>query len=200
MKPFTAVTGAAIPLPLDDVDTDQIIPSAWLRDLHADLGEGLLAYMRRRPDGTRIEDFVLEQPAFRAAPVLIVGRNFGCGSSREHAVWALQAFGIRCVIGNRLAEFFSGNCLKNGVLALDLEEARVGGLMQAAQASQGREPFTVDLQRGEISGPGGLQMPFHVPEHQRTTLLEGLDEIGLTLRHLDLIEAWERRVQGFMGA
>jgi 3-isopropylmalate/(R)-2-methylmalate dehydratase small subunit len=193
MKPYTTVTGAAAPLPLDDVDTDQIIPSPYLKDLHADLGEGLLAYMRRRPDGSRVADFVLERPAFRAAPILLVGSNFGCGSSREHAVWALQAFGVRCVIGLRPAEFFVDNCLKNGVLPIALEADALQTLMAAAQACDGQAPFTVDLTACEISGPGGLRLPFSLPAAQRHALLQGLDDIGLTLLQLDLIEAWERR-------
>jgi 3-isopropylmalate/(R)-2-methylmalate dehydratase small subunit len=193
MKPFTTVTGPAAPLPLDDVDTDQIIPSPYLKDLHADLGAGLLAYMRRRPEGSRIEDFVLERPAFRAAPILLVGRNFGCGSSREHAVWALQAFGVRCVIGQRPAEFFVDNCLKNGVLPIALDADQMRGLMAAALACDGQEPFTVDLQAREVRGPGGLRLAFGLPDAQRDALLAGLDDIGLTLQQLDLIEAWEQR-------
>ena len=193
MKPFSTVTGAAAPLPLDDVDTDQIIPSAWLKSLDADLAQGCLAYMRRRPDGTRVEDFVLERPAFAAAPILVTGRNFGCGSSREHAVWALQAFGVRCVIGHRPAEFFVENALRNGLLALDLPLPALSELTAAAERADGAEPFTVDLRAGEISGPAGLRMAFAIDAGARIALLEGLDDIGLTLRHLDLIEAWERR-------
>ena len=193
MKPFSTVTGAAAPLPLDDVDTDQIIPSAWLKSLDADLAQGCLAYMRRRPDGTRVEDFVLERPAFAAAPILVTGRNFGCGSSREHAVWALQAFGVRCVVGHRPAEFFVENALRNGLLALDLPLPALRELTAAAERADGAEPFTVDLRAGEISGPAGLRIGFAIDAGARIALLEGLDDIGLTLRHLDLIEAWERR-------
>ena len=193
MKPFSTVTGAAAPLPLDDVDTDQIIPSAWLKSLDADLAQGCLAYMRRRPDGTRVEDFVLERPAFAAAPILVTGRNFGCGSSREHAVWALQAFGVRCVIGHRPAEFFVENALRNGLLALDLPLPALRELTAAAERADGAEPFTVDLRTGEISGPAGLRIGFAIDAGARIALLEGLDDIGLTLRHVDLIEAWERR-------
>lgn len=193
MKPFSTVTGAAAPLPLDDVDTDQIIPSAWLKSLDADLAQGCLAYMRRRPDGTRVEDFVLERPAFAAAPILVTGRNFGCGSSREHAVWALQAFGVRCVVGHQPAEFFVENALRNGLLALDLPLPALRELTAAAERADGAEPFTVDLRAGEISGPAGLRMAFAIDAGARIALLEGLDDIGLTLRHVDLIEAWERR-------
>lgn len=193
MKPYTTVTGAAAPLPLDDVDTDQIIPSAWLRQLDADLGEGCLAYMRRRPDGTRIDDFVLERPAFRGAPILVTGRNFGCGSSREHAVWALQALGIRCVVGHRPAEFFVENALRNGLLAVDLPAPALRELTEAATRADGTQPFSADLQACEIRGPQGLRWPFEIAPAARLALLEGLDDVGLTLRELPAIEAWERR-------
>lgn len=196
MKPFVTVSGAAAPLPLDDVDTDQIIPSPYLKDLHADLGAGLLAYMRRRPDGSRIAEFVLERPAFQAAPILLVGSNFGCGSSREHAVWALQAFGVRCVIGQRPAEFFVDNCLKNGVLPVALDAGPMQALMASAQACDGQAPFTVDLQACEIRGPAGLCLGFGLPAQQRQALLQGLDDIGQTLLHVEQIEAWERRLAG----
>ncbi len=192
MKPFVTVCGPAAPLPMDDVDTDQIIPSPYLKDLHADLGQGLLAYMRRRADGSRIENFVLERPAYAGAPILLVGSNFGCGSSREHAVWALQAFGVRCVIGQRPAEFFVDNCLKNGVLPIALDAETMQTLMTAALACDGQAPYTVDLQAQEIRGPANLCLGFSLPAAQRHALLEGLDDIGLTLQQLGLIEAWER--------
>lgn len=191
MKPFTSATGVAAPLPLDDIDTDQIIPSAWLKSLDADLAQGCLAYMRQRPDGSRIEDFVLERPAFRAAPMLVVGRNFGCGSSREHAVWALQAFGVRCVVGQRLAEFFVENALRNGLLPVDLPAVALSQLTEAAQRADGREPFSVDLLACEIRGPGGLCWPFEIAPAARQALLQGLDDVGMTLQQLDLITAWE---------
>ena len=120
-EPLIEVHGAAAPLLRDDVDTDQIIPSAYLKDMNADMAQGLLAYMRRTPDGQVNHDFVLERPAFKAAPILIVGSNFGCGSSREHAVWAIKAFGIRCVIGVAMADFFRENCVNNGVLPISLK-------------------------------------------------------------------------------
>jgi 3-isopropylmalate/(R)-2-methylmalate dehydratase small subunit len=195
MKPFLQVTGAAIALDMTDVDTDQIIPSAYLKDLHADLGHGFLAYMRRRPDGSSVADFVLEKPQFQGAPILVVGSNFGCGSSREHAVWALQAFGIRCVIGHRLAEFFTDNCLKNGVLPIELDADTHHSLMRAALASNGMDSVTVDLQTCQITGPAGWHASFSMEAHQRVALLEGLDDIGLTLQSLSLIEAWERKHQ-----
>jgi 3-isopropylmalate/(R)-2-methylmalate dehydratase small subunit len=195
LKPFVKVAGAAIPLPMDDVNTDQIIPSAYLKDPNADLGKGFLSYMRIREDGTHITDFVLEKSQFQGAPILLVGSNFGCGSSREHAVWAMQAFGIRCVIGHRLAEFFTDNCLKNGVLPIELDVATMDRLMQAVLESDGRDIVTVDLQVSEIIGPQELRIPFSIGAHQRSALLEGLDDIGFTLQYLDRIEDWERRFQ-----
>ncbi|MDB5856949.1 MAG: 3-isopropylmalate dehydratase [Ramlibacter sp.] len=194
MEPFLSVTGAAAPLPLDDVNTDQVIPSAWLKDLNADLAEGFLAYMRRAPDGTRNTGFVLERPQFARAPILVTGANFGCGSSREHAVWALRAFGVRCVIGASPAEFFRENCLKNGVLPVTLDAGDMQQLMAQVLQADGHTPFTVDLQACEIRGPGGFRLPFEIGAGERAALLEGLDDIGMTLKSLPAIEAWEARV------
>jgi 3-isopropylmalate/(R)-2-methylmalate dehydratase small subunit len=191
MTPFTEVSGAAIPMPMDDVNTDQIIPSKYLKDLNADLSEGFLAFQRRRMDGTVITDFVLERPQFKRAPILVVGANFGCGSSREHAVWAMQAYGIRCVIGHQLAEFFMDNCLKNGVLPIELDVQTHQGVMQAVIQADGHTPIHVDLGRLQITVPGLGVVAFSIdPQHQRL-LLEGLDEISMTLKHLDAIERWE---------
>jgi 3-isopropylmalate/(R)-2-methylmalate dehydratase small subunit len=195
MTPFTEVTGAAIPLPMDDVNTDQIIPSKYLKELNADLSEGFLAFQRRRMDGTVISDFVLERPQFKRAPILVVGANFGCGSSREHAVWAMQAYGIRCVIGHQLAEFFIENCLKNGVLPIELDAETHQRLMQAVIQANGHTPVQVDLVRLQITVPAVGVVAFHIDPQQRRMLLEGLDEIAMTLKHLDAIEHWERATQ-----
>ena len=194
MEAFISVTGAAAPLLLDDINTDQIIPSAYLKDMHADLAQGLLAYMRRQPDGTSNTGFVLEKPQFARAPSLVVGGNFGCGSSREHAVWALAAFGIRCVIGRSHAEFFRENCLKNGLLPVTLDAPAMEALSERVIQADGHAPFTVDLQACEIRGPGGWHCTFDMAPHERTALLEGLDDIGVTLKHIDAITAWEARV------
>lgn len=193
MKPFVQIRGVAIPMPLDDVNTDQIIPSAYLKDLNASMAEGFMAYARRHPDGSPIATCVLENPAYRDAPILLVGSNFGCGSSREHAVWAMQAFGIRCVAGHRLAEFFRDNCYKNGVLPLELSALNIASWMEAAESCEGQQEFTVDLQTQQVSGPGGFHLSFEVPPAQRLALLHGLDEVGLTMQNLSLIEAWEAR-------
>jgi 3-isopropylmalate/(R)-2-methylmalate dehydratase small subunit len=193
VEPFRRVTGPAAPLTADDINTDQIIPSVYLKDLHADMATGLLAYMRRRPDGTSNADFVLEKPQYRRAPILVVGNNFGCGSSREHAVWAMHAFGIRCVIGHSPAEFFRENCLKNGLLPVVLTPEQMTTLVQHVTRADGHEPFTVDLETCEVRGPEGYVCQFEIAPHERTALLEGLDDIGLTLKHIDAIEAWEAR-------
>ncbi len=192
MLPFIEVQGVAIPMPMDDVNTDQIIPSKYLKDLHADLAEGFLAFQRRRLDGTIITDFVLERPEFKRAPILVVGTNFGCGSSREHAVWAAQAFGIRCVIGHQLAEFFIENCLKNGVLAVQLDAARHQQLMQDVILADGHSDMQVDLLNCQIRAPSGGVMTFEIDSQQRRMLLEGLDEIDMTFKNMADIERWER--------
>jgi len=192
-EPLLRVEGVAAPLLLDDVDTDQIIPSSYLKDMHADMAQGFLAYMRRGPDGQVHQDFVLERPVFRAAPILIVGRNFGCGSSREHAVWALRAFGIRCVIGVALAEFFHENCLNNAVLPISLDEATWGELSQWAREVDGQQALQVDLAERQIVAGPGKHWPFEIADHARTRLMEGLDDVGLTLKHREAIEAWELR-------
>ena len=192
MLPFIEVQGVAIPMPMDDVNTDQIIPSKYLKDLHADLAEGFLAFQRRRLDGTIITDFVLERPEFKKAPILVVGKNFGCGSSREHAVWAVQAFGIRCVIGHQLAEFFIENCLKNGVLPVQLDAARHQQLMQDVILADGHSDMQVDLLNCQIRSPSGGVMTFEIDSQQRRMLLEGLDEIDMTFKNMADIERWER--------
>jgi 3-isopropylmalate/(R)-2-methylmalate dehydratase small subunit len=197
VEPFRILTGPAAPLLLDDINTDQIIPSAWLKDMNADLAQGLLAYMRCRPDGSRNPDFVLENPQYNQARRLVVGSNFGCGSSREHAVWALRDFGIRCVIARSHAEFFRENCLKNGVLPIALHEPEMSALVQQVLQTDGGEPFTVDLESCEIRGPGATGAylcRFEIAPHERAALLKGLDDIGMTLKHLDAIEAWEDRI------
>lgn len=192
-EPLLQVRGVAAPLLLDDVDTDQIIPSPYLKDMNADMAQGFLAYMRRTPEGESKKDFVLERPAFRAAPILIVGRNFGCGSSREHAVWALRAFGIRCVIGVALADFFHENCINNAVLPISLDATVWRELADWAVAADGQATLAVDLASGTIAAGPSQRWGFAIAEHARTRLMEGLDDVGLTLKHQDLIKAWESR-------
>lgn len=190
-EPLLQIEGVAAPFLLDDVDTDQIIPSSYLKDMNADMAQGLLAYMRRTPEGHVKPDFVLERPAFKTAPILVVGRNFGCGSSREHAVWAIRAFGIRCVIGVALADFFRENCFNNAVLPISLEEPVWRELSEWAVKVDGTQALCVDLPQCTIEAAGGKRWAFDIPAHARTRLMEGLDDVGLTLKHVSAIEAWE---------
>lgn len=191
-QPFTTLTGVAAPLMMDDLNTDQIIPSEYLRRLHGNLAEGFLAYMRRRPDGSSNADFVLEKPQFRNATILVVGENFGCGSSREHAAWAMAAFGIRCVIGNSHAEYFRENCIKNGILAISVGRENMSGFAQTVSAVDGSRPFTVDLAAQTITVPGTAHSwRFDIDAYEKTVLLEGLDEIGQTAKYRNEIVQWE---------
>jgi 3-isopropylmalate/(R)-2-methylmalate dehydratase small subunit len=193
MKPFTQLTGVTAPLLDDDMNTDQIIPSAYLKDVNADLAEGLFAYLRRQPNGEKINSFVLEMDEFCQAKILLVGENFGCGSSREHAVWALQEFGIQCLIGKSFAELFRDNCLKNGVLTITLDEPEFKDVFKFITGSQSPQ-LTVDLEKCEISGQNKLLCRFNIQENERHMLLNGLDDIGLTLGDERLISSWENAI------
>lgn len=189
MQPFTVVTGPAAPLMLANVDTDVIIRIERLTTLGKDaLGPYAFEALRYRADGSDEPDFVLNQPAFRGAPLLIADSNFGCGSSREGAVWALQASGVRCVIAPSFGDIFFNNCFQNGVLPIRLPETQVRSL---AALAQGGAVFRVDLAAQVIEAPDGSHWPLEVERLRRDSLLEGLDEIGLTLRHAAAIDAWE---------
>lgn len=193
MKPFKLLFGIVAPLQIDDMNTDQIIPSAYLKDVHANLSEGLFAYLRRRPNGQRITSFVLEKEEFKNSKILLVGDNFGCGSSREHAVWALQEFGIQCLIGRGFAELFRENCLKNGVLTISLNEtnySKVSDYVHSVRSPQ----LTIDLLNCEIMHKGDKICDFIIDENERHMLLNGLDDIGLTLRDEEMISAWEKTI------
>ncbi|MCK9916017.1 3-isopropylmalate dehydratase small subunit [Microbacteriaceae bacterium K1510] len=193
-QPFTTLVGVAAPLMIDDLNTDQLIPSEYLRRLHGNLADGFLAYMRRRPDGSSNPDFVLEKPQFRNAAILAVGENFGCGSSREHAAWAMAAFGIRCVIGNSHAEYFRENCIKNGILAISIGRESMRAFAQAASEFDGHQPFTVDLGAQTIAVAGAQYLwRFDIDSYEKTVLLEGLDEIGQTAKYRNEIAQWEAR-------
>ena len=187
MEPFTAVTGAAAPLMLANVDTDLIIRIERLTE-RADLGRYALEALRYLPDGSPNPDCVLNEPRFRGAPILLAGRNFGCGSSREGAVTALRAMGVRCVIAPSFGDIFHGNCFKNGLLPVELPEAEISRLAAVARDAD----ITVDLARNVVTVPGEA-IPFKVDALQREGLLGGLDEIGMTLTWRDDIEAWQRR-------
>lgn len=194
MEPFTMVTGAAAPLMMTNVDTDVIIRIERLTSLPKDaLGAyafEALRYVDSDGGGDRVEDpsFVLNRPPFRRAPILLAGDNFGCGSSREGAVWALQGMGFRCVIAPGFGEIFASNCVQNGVLAVRLPHDAVAAL--AVQAGDGA-PFTVDLNEQSVVAPDGTRTSFAIEPLVRESLLAGLDAIGLTLRDADAIDAWE---------
>ena len=190
MTPFTVVTGSAAPLMLNNVDTDVILRIERLTSTPADgLGPYALEALRFHPDGTEVDDFVLNRQAFRGAPILLAGANFGCGSSREGAVWALQALGIRCIIAVSYGDIFYGNCFQNGVLPVRLPAEQIEAL---ADLSTTGASFTVDLMRNTITAPDSSTWPFTIQPLLRETLLEGLDQIGLTLKQADAIDAWEQ--------
>jgi len=193
MEPFVSLTGVAVPLLADDINTDQITPVH--RDLHPDYGKLLFARKRKRADGSDDPAFPLNQPQFRQAKILVTGRNFGCGSSRESAVWAFVAIGIRCIVARSFADIYRDNCLKNGVLPVTLAPADAPTFESLVVASNGGGAFTADLRTQTVTAPGGEVFKFDIPPEDRTTLLEGLDDIGLTLKHADEIAAWESRMQ-----
>ena len=188
MKAFRQHTGLVAPLARANVDTDQIIPKQFLKRIErTGFGEFLFYDWRYLPNGQLNMEFVLNEPRYQGASILVADKNFGCGSSREHAPWALGEFGFRVIIAPSFADIFANNCFKNGMLpiAVNVEE-----IMKRAQEREGYE-LTVDLERLVVEDADGLSIPFVVSEFQRYCLLEGLDDIGLTLRHEDLIRAYE---------
>jgi 3-isopropylmalate/(R)-2-methylmalate dehydratase small subunit len=187
MTPFLSSTGVAVPLLLDDINTDQIAPQQMDRRLDPDYR--VMFFRRQRQDA----DFILNQPHYASAAILVGGKNFGCGSARETAVWALMSWGIRCIVARGFADIFRENCLQNGVLPLELGESEHDALAARVVAADGRAPFTVDLTTQTISGPGGADITFDIAPADRLRLIEGLDDIGLTLKHADDIAAWEYR-------
>ncbi len=193
MQPFSTLTGIAAPLLLDDVNTDQITPIN--RDLNPDWAALLFATARKLPDGREDRNFSLNKPQFRRPSILVVGRNFGCGSSRESAVWAMLATGIRCIVARSFADIYRENCLQNGLLPVELKGTESEAFEQRVLAADGAAPFTVDLAAQSISGPGGGPIAFDIADSDRTRLLEGLDDIGLTLKHAQEIADWEERMR-----
>jgi 3-isopropylmalate/(R)-2-methylmalate dehydratase small subunit len=193
MDPVIKVTGRAVALDRADVDTDQIIPASWLKRIErTGFGEGLFSAWRADPD------FVLNQAEYRGANVLIAGPNFGSGSSREHAAWALQDYGFAAVISPRFADIFRGNSLKIGLLPVELPSETVERLMQAVKADPTIE-VTVDLESRAVSAPAaGVEASFEIDDFTRYRLMNGLDDIGLTLRHDDAIAAFEARRPGYL--
>jgi 3-isopropylmalate/(R)-2-methylmalate dehydratase small subunit len=192
METFTTVTGIAAPLLLPNINTDAITPMIAGRSLAADIGKLLFANWRYHPDGSEIADFVLNQPPYREAKVLVAGANFGCGSSRERAVWALMRFGIRCVIAPSFADIFYDNAFQNGLLPLALPAAGHAALADAVM--QSKEPVvTVDLEHCVLTDPDGRTIAFTVPAERRVALREGLEEIQVILRMEGDIDAFQGR-------
>jgi 3-isopropylmalate/(R)-2-methylmalate dehydratase small subunit len=196
MDKFTQLTGVAAPLPMINVDTDMIIPKQFLKTIQrTGLGRHAFSEMRYLDDGSESPDFVLNKPAYRNASILVAGENFGCGSSREHAPWALLDFGIRCVIAPSFADIFYNNCFKNGILPVVLPQEDVDKLLD--DASRGANAtITVDLENQRITGPDGGEIRFEVDPFRKHCLLNGLDEIGLSMEKADAIALHEARRRG----
>ena len=193
MEKFDTLTGVAAPLPLINVDTDMIIPKQFLKTIkRTGLGKHLFEEMRYDVDGAEKSDFVLNRPAYRDAKILVAGENFGCGSSREHAPWAIEDFGIRCVIAPSFADIFHNNCFKNGILPIALPQEEVDKLMDDAERGS-NAVLTIDLENQTISGPDGGSIPFDVDPFRKHCLLNGLDDIGLTMEKADAIGDYEER-------
>jgi len=193
MQKFTTLRGVAAPLPMINVDTDMIIPKQFLKTIkRTGLGKNLFDELRYETDGREKPDFMLNQPAYRKAQILVAGENFGCGSSREHAPWALLDFGIRCVIATSFADIFYNNCFKNGILPIRLPQSDVDLLMDDAKRGS-NAIVTVDLEKQEITGPDGGLIHFDIEPFRKHCLLNGLDDIGLTLEKAGDIDSFEQR-------
>jgi 3-isopropylmalate dehydratase small subunit len=192
MKPFTTLTAKAAPLDVDNIDTDQIIPKQFLKTTErVGLAKGLFYDLRFDAEGQPKAGFVLDDPLFAGAGVLIAGDNFGCGSSREHAPWALMDFGVRCIISTSFADIFRSNSLQNGLLLITLPKAATKELM--AEAKGGNHVFTVDLEGQVVTAPSGKTYAFEMDRGAKTKLIKGLDSIGETLGHASEIDSFEAR-------
>jgi 3-isopropylmalate/(R)-2-methylmalate dehydratase small subunit len=193
MDKFTKLTGVAAPLPMRNVDTDMIIPKQFLKTIkRTGLGKSLFFELRYDDAGKEISEFVLNQPAYRDAKILVTGENFGCGSSREHAPWALLDFGLRCVIAPSFADIFYNNCFQNGILPIMLPQADVDKLMDDARRGA-NATITVDLESQEIRGPDGGAIKFDIDPFRKHCLLNGLDDIGLTMEKHEHIQTFEEK-------
>jgi len=193
MDKFTTLTGVAAPLPMINVDTDMIIPKQFLKTIkRTGLGRHLFDEMRYDDKGEELPDFVLNKPAWRNAQILVAGDNFGCGSSREHAPWALLDFGIRCVIAPSFADIFYNNCFKNGILPITLPQEEIDKLMEDAERGA-NATVTVDLEAQEIRGPDGGCISFKIDPFRKHCLIEGLDDIGQTLQKQAAISDFEEK-------
>ncbi len=195
MDKFTTLTGIAAPLPLINIDTDMIIPKQFLKTIkRSGLGKNLFDEMRFDQSGNELPEFVLNKPAYRDAQILVAGDNFGCGSSREHAPWALLDFGIRCVIAPSFADIFFNNCFKNGILPIPLPQEDVDKLMDDA-SNGANATLTIDLEAQEITRPDGQKIAFEIDPFRKHCLLNGLDDIGLSLTKVEAIDAFEANAQ-----
>lgn len=194
MDKFTTLTGIAAPMPLVNIDTDMIIPKQFLKTIHrSGLGKNLFDEMRYDPQGNEIPDFVLNQPAWREAQIIVAGDNFGCGSSREHAPWALLDFGIRAVISTSFADIFYNNCFKNGILPIILPQNAVDALMDdAAKGANAR--MTIDLENQTVTSSDGHSFTFDIDPFRKHCLLNGLDDIGLTMEKFPKIDDYENQM------
>ena len=191
MEKFTTLTAVAAPLPMQNCDTDRIIPARFLKTIkRTGLGKSLFNELRYNADGSENPEFVLNKPAWRKARILIAGDNFGCGSSREHAPWALLDFGIRCVIAPSFADIFTNNCAKNGILVITLAKSEVDKLMRDAEKGANAR-LAVDLEAQQITRPDGEKVAFDIDPFTKHCLINGLDDIGLTLQKRDRIAAFE---------
>jgi 3-isopropylmalate/(R)-2-methylmalate dehydratase small subunit len=194
MDKFTTLTGIAAPMPLVNIDTDMIIPKQFLKTIHrSGLGKNLFDEMRYNPDGTEVPDFVLNQPAYRESQIIVAGDNFGCGSSREHAPWALLDFGIRCVISTSFADIFYNNCFKNGILPIVMPQDVVDMLMEDARRGANAR-ITIDLENMAVTTSDGHSFPFELDAFRRHCLLNGLDDIGLTMEKAGSIDTYETQM------
>jgi 3-isopropylmalate/(R)-2-methylmalate dehydratase small subunit len=193
MEPFKKLTGVAAPLPLVNIDTDMIIPKQYLKTIkRTGLGAGLFSELRFDTDGKENPDFVLNKPAYRNAEILVCGDNFGCGSSREHAPWALLDYGIRCVISTGFADIFYQNCFQNGILPIKVTPEQLELLMDDAERGANAR-LTIDLEKQEIQGPDGGSISFEVDAYKKHCLLNGLDAIGLTMEKGKKISDYEEK-------
>lgn len=194
MQKFTQLNGVAAPLPMVNIDTDAIIPKQFLKTIkRTGLGKYLFNDLRHTPDGKEIAEFILNKPEFRQSQILVTGANFGCGSSREHAPWALLDFGIRCVIAPSFADIFFNNCFKNGVLPLTLPQEQVDELMRLAEKGA---KLTVDLETQTVTAyPQNTHFSFSIDPFRRHCMLNGLDDIGLTEQHAADISGYETRMK-----
>jgi 3-isopropylmalate/(R)-2-methylmalate dehydratase small subunit len=194
MEKFDKLTGVAAPMPIVNVDTDMIIPKQFLKTIkRTGLGKSLFFEMRFNEDGSENPDFVLNKPAYRNAQVIVGGDNFGCGSSREHAPWALLDFGIRCVISTSFADIFYNNCFKNGILPIVVSEEDREKLMEDAERGA-NATLSVDLETQTITGPDGGSISFDIDPFKKHCLLNGLDDIGLTMEQAPAIDQYETTV------